>query len=163
MRMDKDSKEEGLTTFTLWEYIMQDNIMKNLCGGVYAEDLLPPHNNDKKIFIINSDNSKMPGKHWIAIYLNDKYSIFFCSFGKSPLSYSKNIQLFLKKQGKPVLYNKRRLQDNDSNTCGYYVLLFSILMSRNIPLNIFNDLFHQNTKNNDITVKRMIKNYFSLE
>jgi len=49
--------------------------------GVFSVDSLP---NDQHLLVFNTDPSDKPGRHWIAIYIEDGCGEFFHSFGHQP-------------------------------------------------------------------------------
>jgi len=52
--------------------------------GVYPSDKIPKLNDLSPYCILNLDNSKQPGSHWVAIAKNDKlnHSVIYDSFGR---------------------------------------------------------------------------------
>jgi len=49
--------------------------------GVFSIDNLP---DDPHLLVCNTDPSYKPGRHWIAIYIEDGRGEFFDSFGHRP-------------------------------------------------------------------------------
>ena len=62
----------------------------------------------------------LPGTHWTAFYIEKRRAVYFDSFG---FIYPKQVDTFLK-QYKPVLYNKRDIQNTRSGVCGCYCIYF---------------------------------------
>ena len=53
--------------------------------GVFSIDNLP---DDPRLLVCNTDPSDKPGRHWIAIYVDDDGRVdFFDSFGRRPIHY----------------------------------------------------------------------------
>jgi len=51
--------------------------------GVFSVDNLPE---DPHLLVCNTDHSDEPGRHWIAIYVdNDGHGEYFDSFGRRPV------------------------------------------------------------------------------
>lgn len=67
--------------------------------------------------MINSDESGGRGKHWVALINRDDL-IYFDSFGVRPL---KEVERLVTKD---MYYNTYRIQDFDSNKCGYFCIDF---------------------------------------
>ena len=86
----------------------------------YPRDLFAKTNLTQKLYVVNSDESSGPGKHWVALY-NGKDCIYFDSFGVAPLPEVEKLMLGSKK---PCYYNTYRIQDFDSNKCGYFCINF---------------------------------------
>ena len=53
--------------------------------GTFPKDLLQSSSKNKFGLIINTDNSDMPGEHWVAIFKNNNKVEYFDSFGLPPL------------------------------------------------------------------------------
>lgn len=153
----------GLTTYKLWHYLNRDPLIKTRLGGIYAADLLPKCRGSKSLYIINSDPSSKPGRHWLAVWFEEESVYFFCSLGKNPACYHKNIQTFLKREKKRVLHNRKRLQDAKSALCGHYCLLFALTKSRDMPVTQLLSMFGKNKRKNDTIVKSVIASHFKLE
>lgn len=107
------------------EWILLHNYnTKQYFGGIYNIDNLPRIVRKTPTFLImNTDVSTGPGKHWVAIYITENYCEFFDSAGNSPKEYG--IEQFLFSNGSKYVYNSRRLQDYDSDTCGHFVLYYT--------------------------------------
>lgn len=94
-------------------------------GGTFACDLLPletsKHHN---FFVVNTDESIEPGKHWIAIFIdNAGEGEYFDSFGRYPDN--KYIKRFLKRNAsRGFKYNSIILQHPLAVTCGLYCVEF---------------------------------------
>jgi hypothetical protein len=79
-------------------------------------------------FVLNLDNSKLPGSHWIAIF-TDTYTIeYFDSEGNGVAN--KCLQIFIRKlqklyPSKKVVYNKNKFQRSGVN-CGVFSIFFII-------------------------------------
>ena len=61
-------------------------IGRKFCG-VYAYDQYPIHTQDCTYAIINTDNSRQSGTHWLGIFKKEKTLYIFDSFGR----FSKNV------------------------------------------------------------------------
>lgn len=133
---------------------------RNEFCGVLPIDYLPI----KKVkrpcsFIINTDKSTLPGKHWFAIYLPLKGKIeYFDSFGFKPLN--KEVYLFFKKNGKWI-YNNLQLQNNNSKSCGKFCALYVAYRSKGLSKKDFINLFSKNKYNNEKIVKILFKKLFN--
>ena len=75
-------------TLQLLKVCMRDKLINKTFLGVFAGDQFPKQQETPCCYIINTDNSGMPGQHWIAVY-EKSYSdlsqnIFFDSYGSVP-------------------------------------------------------------------------------
>lgn len=87
--------------------------------GVYMRDQLPKTPFFKECGIINLDNSKNPGTHWVAYAKFNKYVEYFDSYGnlKPPVE-------FVRYVGSNINYNYDNLQKNNSFNCGHLCIKF---------------------------------------
>ena len=115
-------------------------------NGVYSRNNLP-----KKIkkgaYVINLDEYKNTGTHWMALFVKNNEAIYFDSFGKEhiPNKINKSID------NKNIKSNIFRLQAYDSIMCGYYWIEFINYMLKGKTLLDYTNLFLR------MTLKRTIK------
>lgn len=137
--------------------ILNNYELLNLCHklkinitDILSKDLLNKYDyNKNNIFIINLEDSKFNGSHWVAIFDN----IYFDSFGIiAPYEIEK---YFEKSNNKEYLYNNFDYQNINDSYCGWFVLYFLYYMSYNkvksnkIKFKNFLKLFDKkNNKNN---------------
>ena len=77
--------------------------------------------NDTGFYVVNTDASDGPGKHWTVIAVFDHSpSEFFDSLGKQPTLYGKNFTNFLIASGPQYMYSTKRIQSVDSVNCGHF-------------------------------------------
>lgn len=86
--------------------------------GVYMKDQLPRTPQRRECGIVNLDDSKNKGTHWVAYVKNNYYCEYFDSYGdlKPPieiLHYLKNYNVF---------YNYTRYQKFNTINCGHLCL-----------------------------------------
>ena len=120
-------------------------------GGVFPADCLPIKI-DKKLYIMNTDPSDLPGKHWVAMFTGDKPE-FFDSLGNPPSFYRKTFEQFLINAGPDYIYNCQRIQDFGSTTCGYYCIYYVLLKSMGYSINDIVTSFGKNLQSNDRIVE----------
>lgn len=82
-------------------------------------DELPQKAFKKECGIINLDNSKGPGTHWVAYAKNNSYIEYFDSYGD--LRPPKEL---IRYTGRKVLYNYENIQRNHPYNCGHLCLRF---------------------------------------
>lgn len=105
-----------------------DQIAKKCLGssfiGVYPLDMLPSYLSDNTGFIVNTQSHTLPGEHWLAvfkrygkIYAYDPIGIYYPSF----------LVTYLQKLcPSGVNYNKKTIQQMDTNTCGQHCIEWMI-------------------------------------
>ena len=137
------------------------NKKKIKINGIFMRDELKNFNK-KGFYIINLDKSTSTGTHWCVIYKNDK-TFYFDSYGFPPPEEIQNII-------KPYIFSNKNIQDINSSSCGYYVILFILYFNKNKHrddietfqdfINFFNDdnSLNVNMKNEFILYK-LLSNY----
>ena len=98
------------------------NKKKIKINGIFMRDELKNFNK-KGFYIINLDKSTSTGTHWCVIYKNDK-TFYFDSYGFPPPEEIQNII-------KPYIFSNKNIQDINSSSCGYYVILFILYFNKN--------------------------------
>ena len=102
-------------------------------------------------FIINLDDSKGNGTHWIAILCDPEYCLYFDSYG----AYPPKTLLKQLKYYKTIYYNKFIIQSLSSILCGFYCMAFLHYLQTNNNMNIidsynnFTKIFVNNESIND--------------
>ena len=88
-------------------------------------------------YVINRDEYKDPGTHWIALFVKNIEVIYFDSFGVQ----------YVPKENKKIIGNKdirtniSRIQAFNSIMCDYFCILFIDFMFSNKKLTEFTNLF----------------------
>ena len=106
-----------------------------------------------RAYVINRDEFKSIGTHWIAVYVNGNDIIYFYSFGV------KHIPKEIKKiiGNKNIIKNIYRMQAYNSIMCGYFCIGFIDFMLKGKCLLDYTNLFSPNKyEKND----KMILKYF---
>ena len=138
-----------LTNFEIQEYYKNEPRF----NGVYSRDNLPKTLKNETACIVNLDNYKNTGTHWIALYVNDNEVIYFDSFGVEYIH--KEVKKFIGHTS--IKTNIFRIQADNSIMCGYFCIGFIDFMLAGKSLIDFTGLFspYDFTKNDDI-----ISSYF---
>ena len=148
-----------LTNFEIQEYYQNEPKF----NGVFGRDNLP--NNIKNgAYVVNLDEYHDIGTHWIALYVNNKTTIYFDSFGvehipKKIMKFIARTSFGLGSPRKKIITNIYRIQAYGSIMCGYFCLGFINFTFNGKNLTDYNNLFSPNdfNKNDDINL-----NYFGL-
>ena len=104
----------------------------------------------KLSIIINLQSSKVGnGTHWTCLYIENKFAIYFDSFGAIP-----PVEVIRYCKGLKLGYNSYIIQDLNSTECGNYCIAFlEYLQYNNGTLfqdaNSFSNMFEHDTKLND--------------
>ena len=108
-----------LTNFEIQEYCQNEPRF----NGVFSRDNLP--NTIKNgAYVINLDEYRDIGTHWVALYVNNKTIIYFDSFGVEHIP--KEIMKFIGNEQRSsakacIIF---RIQAYDSIMCGYFCIGF---------------------------------------
>lgn len=96
-------------------------------------------------YIVNSDTSSGPGKHWLCVYLKSpKKAYFFDSYAIDVDRY-KDIEQFIWKVSDPDVVvcqlSGKALQSNLTDVCGHWCIVFVDLLSGGVTFNDFVNIF----------------------
>lgn len=105
--------------------------------------------------VINTDNHKKSGAHWLAIYVDKSNNgFYFDSFGFAPFI-PEHIQR-LRKNCKRYRWNEKQLQSISSDVCGQFCLMFLKYMSEGMGYNAFLRNFSDDLKKNDEIARKFV-------
>ena len=138
--------------------LMRDVRARRVFRGVYAHDVLPRgYVPDASAYIINTDDSRGRGLHWVAVYFDGRGNAeYFDSFGFPPLLQTVLGFLSRNTPGR-LLYNDRHLQNFASSACGLYVVYYILRKSRGASLSSVQGAFPSNNNTvNDRRVRALI-------
>lgn len=103
--------------------------------GVFAADQIPHYIPIGTGAVINLDPSYKLGSHWVGIYKSGNLE-YFDPLGKAPPSHLK--------LSSPILFNRRKVQDPDSISCGEFAIHF---VKRRLKGDSFSSIQHLWTRN----------------
>ena len=104
-----------LTNFEIQKYYQNEPRF----NGVYSRNNLPKQIKDGA-YVINLDEHKDTGTHWIALFCNRNEIVYFDSFGVEHVP--EEIKEFVR--NKNIIANIFRVQANNSVMCGYFCIGF---------------------------------------
>ncbi|EFP00858.1 hypothetical protein CRE_08606 [Caenorhabditis remanei] len=149
----------------MWSYeidqiLFNDRFSKKWYKGTVMADKLPKKRPRFKKFgyIVNTDPSNEPGRHWQSIFVNGNTCFFFCSLAEPPNVY---IQRFLRLFPR-VIQNPIRHQSLSAVTCGGYCIFIQSMMSRGVRFETLCEIFIKMV-NDDLFIVNYLKdayNYF---
>ena len=132
-----------------------NEILKEYCGeafgGVFASDtFLSCKRVRRKIYIVNTDTSDGPGKHWVAIFITSRGRIeYFDPLGHRPPPV---MAVFFRRGGRTYAYNSECVQSDISSSCGQFCIFYAILRSMNQPMNVIMKYFKDISFNEKLVV-----------
>lgn len=155
----------ALRTEDLLHSVSSDLLIHQEAGGIFSVDKLPQTEILKRSYIINTDPSFLPGKHWVVAYFpQNSPAEFFDSLGRSPSYYSPFIVNFLThSQNKQFKHNLQVLQPSNSSTCGLYCLFFLYYRARSITFEQILNMFSKDLEHNDNVIVEFFCHHFGLE
>lgn len=123
--------------------------------GVYPSDMIPETWQIPAALVFNTDNSKKPGTHWVAAYVDRKSSgYYFDSYGIKP--YIPDHVMRLRKNCKTLRYNDHQLQSVSSDVCGHFCVMFLYYMACGLGFREFLKLFTLDLHKNDLVVEEFV-------
>lgn len=128
--------------------------------NVYAADCLPMSKVPLPCsVIINLDNSKQKGSHWVCIHIDiQKKAEYFDSYGFPPTN--REFISFMQKNSNVWTYNTQGLQDYFSTVCGNYCVVYLYFKTRHYTMKDFLGLFSSDRLNNDLLIKYLYSRIF---
>ena len=121
-----------MTNFEIQKYY-QNELRFN---GVYSRKILPNKIKDGA-YVINLDEYKDTGTHWVALFCKKNEIVYFDSFGAEHIP-EENKKFIGNKNIKANIY---RVQANNSVMCGYFCIGFIDFMLVDKTLTGYTNLF----------------------
>lgn len=126
---------------------------------VVCADDLPGVVNKHQFWIVNTDECRGKGLHWVVFHFPSKGSLeFFDSLGNPPEHYHRRFQSILIFNGPRYKYIDSRIQSETFSLCGQYCIFYILQRIKGRSMDglvyDFNDL---NTHAND----RLVSNYIN--
>jgi hypothetical protein len=152
-------KNFSISNFDIEDTMHELNIPLNACE---SKDSLNHHKPKIGNYIINLGDTNTGGTHWIALIVRSKEYLYYDSYGQPPPN---DVKQFLGK--KKVIYNTDQVQDLTDTTCGFYAMAIIHFCHINKQhdlrkcLNLFNEMFSEDTDNNRLILQQYMKNIIS--
>lgn len=148
---------ETMNTYEIGKLLFNDSVSKNIFCGVFAADQVPVLNKKYAAYVVNTDKTGLPGRHWVALFVDNYKLEYFDSYGQPPLT---KFNYFLK--DRRYTYNNEQLQSVISTACGQYVIYYILQRCKRVSMqDIVND-FSDNYLENDIIVTDVINTRYNL-
>ena len=145
-----------MDTQQLIDLLKRDKYSKKYFCGVLSIDQIPIRKIKRPCsFIINTQDSSLPGEHWFAIFIPKFGKIeYFDSYGMKPINYQ--VYDLILMNGKKFLYNKKAIQSSDSENCGKFCIFYIYFRSRNYSMIDIQKFFISNKITNDLFITKFI-------
>lgn len=134
---------------------------RELFKGVYASDQIPVSKPQYKTacYVLNLDPIRLPGSHWVAVYLNPLgINEYFDSYGLKP-----SLQSILKLLGPIYRFNAEQIQSPLTTVCGQYCIFYVWNKSLGIDMESMISIFSNDYPSNDSLVNRLIEHEFNVD
>ena len=118
--LNKSFVNKALSNFDLEEWI--DKLRIKHCRGIYGRDALPKSINKKECEVINLDDIKGQGTHWVCYRNLEKNLVEY--FDPIGLIMPYEIRDYLLTSGKKIIYSQDEIQNRETVLCGYWCLYY---------------------------------------
>lgn len=123
---------------------------------VYPSDMIPKTWEKPAALVFNTDNSKKPGTHWVAVYVDkNSQAWYFDSYGIPPLI-PEHVRS-LRNNCKTIRHNDQQMQSPASTVCGQFCIMFLYCMTMCEKFEDFRDLFSKDLTRNDAIALDFVK------
>lgn len=146
-----------MNTVELVRSFRGNDVTKKNFQGVFPCNHLPEKVFKPAFIVANTDPSNKPGTHWVAFYFPKKGPAeYFDSFGRRP--YNRYFLRFLQRNSSSFISNTKRLQGDQSVTCGHYCCVYIYQRCKGKPMRDFLKRFSP-TANFDINDGKIVNMY----
>ena len=124
-----------MTTTSYINRTLIENVKLTNFRGTFASDNIPPTRKCyyRESFIVNLDESNMPGSHWIAITFRREKNGSRSCFYFDPLAdqtINANISIYISKFSDRICRNVVKIQDDKSVYCGLFCMAFVMYVDK---------------------------------
>lgn len=136
-----------------------------LFGGVIPADFLKYQNPTlHKCFIVNTDDSRKPGQHWIAIFVRNATTVeYFDSYGRGPFEHIQWVR-WMHNNFDHLWYNVKPVQSIMSAACGAHCLFYLYhRLHGHSMCEIINEMYHEIRDYNDLIVGIDLKKHLKAD
>ena len=145
-----------MNTLQIENILKKDRYVSPLFRGVYAKDSLPPFK--PGAYVVNTDSSKQPGSHWVAVFATHEEEEYFDSYGGPPLSLLKRWV-----KGKRMTSNPVPLQSPLSAVCGQYCIYYLYNRARGVDISSILLDFGSDVDYNDQLVFDFVESRYEID
>jgi len=121
---------------------------------VYSSDTLPPCPHG--LLVCNLDPAHYPDTHWVAIYVDGDYGMYFNSIGRAPQDAIRKYLNRLCGGADKWIYNDIQLRSVISRLCGQYFHYYCALRNNAISLHKIVASMSKDTAFSDILVRAFV-------
>lgn len=151
-----------MNTLQLQDWLQREIVPRRVHGRVCALNQLPHRIHHRPaVYIVNSQPSSKPGRHWFVLYFpRVGPAEFFDSLGRKPGYYSWRLERYLNNHGGCYIFNTRRVQQVGTTTCGQYCMYYIYQRCQGRCLSdIIHDFHVKDLNHNEDVVKSLIMHH----
>ena len=150
-----------MDSYTLARLLSSDKMIEKRFCGIYPLDMIPENLPANSLIVVNQDRAMQTGSHWIVLHYKENNIIeHFNSVGKPPKRFIHNLVIGNKNT---YMYNNKRLQACNSNTCGLFCLYYSFYSCRLVSFaKILESFTARLSENEKIVTDFFFVNFLSL-
>ena len=121
-------------------------------NGIFSRNILLRINDG--LYVINLDDKKSKGTHWVSLFIDRNLALYFDSFGNEYIP----LDVLNKIRNKSITHNIFRILDNESIIFGFYCIAFIEYMLSGKTLLDYTNFFSPNDyKKNDKIIYKYLK------
>lgn len=135
------------------EILLGHPLVRSLYLGSFPIDRLPCKPPRPYALVINYDEARKEGSHWVCLYANHQGIHFHDSYGLPPLKYQ--IPAFLDPE--PYTCTLKALQHKRSHACGHHVITYIVKRAEGVSTKDYLDCFGASKRDNDYAVRSFVK------
>lgn len=121
--------------------------------GTFPIDRLPTKPKLPYAIVVNYDEARNKGSHWVCIYADDNETHFHDSFGLPPLRHQ--IVDFISPDN--YTCSIKQLQYKRSRSCGHHVISYIVNRARGVSSESYLNYFGDDKRHNDVIVRRFVQ------
>jgi hypothetical protein len=144
---------------TIANILKRDPYTKHSFKGVYPSDRCPRTLKRGSCYVVNTDPTQYPGRHWVCIYVPEgKGAVeYFDSYGRPPTTIPGIARVL-----RNARYNTKQIQSLYSDVCGHHCIYYLLNKCRGKSMGTIVSRFTNDLRRNDKNVKRALKNVFKV-
>lgn len=137
-----------------------NKLTKKIFKGVYPANKLLDLRIGNGFYIANTSPESSKGLHWVGFSITPKCVEVFDSSGMLFLE-NKYFKKFIRKCKRKFIFNKKMIQNPNSNICGQYCLAFALYKAKGKDLCNFLKMFNESNlaQNDQIVLSIFYKNF----
>ena len=133
-------------------YCLPSDFLDKIQGGTHT------------IIIVNSSPSNIRNTgHWLCIFQTTKTIEFFDPLGFPYTFYGVHIKTYIESSGKPIIQNRKRVQDLSTKSCGFHALLYFVFRCRGYTYKQFLNIYVDNPRLNDFMVENILSDLYNID